>query len=138
LEDCSKFLDISVDFKAFLESDAAGNETDGSFEEKMSGFWELRNKYFDDLKVRSVCSVELRKVLQTFPREEIPDEFTALAAVLQQKMEEILRLDEFIVQNLKLKLENVRMEIHRLQNTRVTTDAYRQNFLEARFIDRKK
>lgn len=107
-----------------------------NLEQELTSFSLYRETIFNRLKERAFHTNELKSAIA---EEEITDQLKYLARDVSDKMSEVLKLDEQIIPRLKMELESVKLELHRLQGAKRTKNAYEnQGQREARFIDKTK
>jgi hypothetical protein len=124
-----------------------------SFEHELIRFSALRDVLFKKLRGRSEKINELQKRigvelgstsfqvadLKPHLEETAYNELLFLIEALNTKMNEVLQLDDYIIPRLKMELEAVKLELHRIQGAKRTKNAYEnQGQREARFIDKIK
>lgn len=123
-----------------------------SFEQRVTEFSDFRERKYQGLKERAVKTQALKKLisdqvglpfdlprLQPYIEEVLYQQLEQLTEMVTKKMAEVLALDALIIPKLKMELEKVKLEIHRLQGGKTTKKAYGNPLqTEARFIDKTK
>lgn len=145
-------------FESFLESQPGTGEIakmDGEqvFEQELAAFVILREETYRRLQERSLQAGEIQKAicseaglakfqvsgLRPYLSAELDQELGRLTDEIKQKMNEILKIDNRLIPRLRMELEAVKLELHRLQGAQKTKNAYGSpGSKEARFIDKSK
>lgn len=125
---------------------------DTGFEEELKRFSLFRQEIYNRLRDRADKTVQIQALISretgvpfevsglgSYFSSECYKELQELNDVLRVKMNEVLSLDEEIIPRLKMELESVKLELHRLQGAKKTKNAYEYSGpKEARFIDKTK
>ncbi|RNC29572.1 MAG: hypothetical protein AWM53_00570 [Candidatus Dichloromethanomonas elyunquensis] len=166
LRDYREILDRMTDYQLFLEKRENGNRTkkdespsslllakiDDDFEKELLEFSVCREDIFNRLQDRKRKSDEIRGFisqetgiafdvsgLKAYLNEPLHQEFLGLTASLQNEMTEVLKKDEVILPRLKMELQSIKVELHRIQGAKRTKNAYENpGQRESRFIDKTK
>lgn len=124
-----------------------------NLEQELNKFSALRDVLFKRLWARSEkvkglqqrISIELGVSffqvadLRPYLEEAAYKDLLFLTENLNTKMKEVLQIDAYLIPRLKMELEAVKLELHRIQGARKTKNAYEhQGQPEARFIDKIK
>lgn len=97
----------------------------------------IQDKICRSLKINEFTAENLRRcdALSLSEIEELSD----LHQKVRASMQKVLEMDEKVIQQLRIELEAVKLELHRLQGANKSKSAYQgQGYKEARFIDKTK
>jgi len=112
------------------------------FREEM--YQRLRNRAEHTKKIQRLISDQTASAfeaaaLQPYLGETLLKELADLTDRVKSKMSAVLEMDALIIPKLKMELESVKLELHRLQGAQKTKNAYQNSSSrEARFIDKSK
>ncbi len=126
---------------------------DESFEQSLQGFCGYREKTFKNLQQRAdrekniqlqACSeigIDIFEIVSfdKYISENLSKELTFVIDSLRTKMAYILELDNDILQKLTEQLNELRLEIHRIEGVKKTRNAYgNKPYKDSLYIDRTK
>lgn len=128
-------------------------KVDESFEQQLTRISTVRDEIFKRLQERAKTATELQKMvcaqtespsfqasaLKPYLQPVLYKEITFLTESVHTKMTEVLKMDERIIPRIKMELEAVKLELHRIQGAKKMKNAYESQVQrEARFIDKTK
>ncbi len=106
-----------------------------SIRERESIASELQSMICKETGIASFDAVYLNPHLD----ETMLNEIRYLTEAIKGEINQILTMDKSIIPRLKMEVETVKLELHRLQSAKKTKNIYEnQGSIEARFIDKKK
>jgi hypothetical protein len=127
-------------------------EAEAIFEKELAAFADFRDQVFRRLRERASKVMKIQELisretgipfaissLRPYLAGALYQELSLLAETAGSKLKQILQMDEKIISSLKMELEAVKLELHRIQGAQKTKNAYgSQGNREARFIDKTK
>lgn len=128
-------------------------KVDEGFEQQSTRVSAVREKIFKRLQERAHAATELQQMvcarteslsfrasaLKPYLQPALYKEITFVTESVNTKMTEVLKMDERIIPRIKMELEAVKLELHRLQGAKKMKNAYESQVQrEARFIDKTK
>lgn len=133
--------------------EGATNRVPAGFEEELINFTKRREKIFARLYQRAQESAEIQKKactvlgISSFSAENIKphlpevlvEEIRHFSDSLGKVIKEVLNWDERLIKQLRMELEYVKLELHRIRGAEKSRNIYEsREFKEARFIDKFK